>query len=423
MRDFPFPFFDRLPVVEQARQNASQSLSDAGGSSVVGRELRDAREALGISISEMAATLRIRAVYIEALEEGRFSDLPGRPYALGFARSLATHLGLDPDAIALRLRDEVMGTATTVELVFPESTEDKRLSRTGWIAISLVLVVVAYGAWVALGSRQKDATPPEFASVASAPKPVAQRSVAEPELGADAAAAVEDKTPETTAGVVSPPESTPAPAAGALPTPPAPVTPAPVADTPKPVVAAPKPASPPPVAPVTTSAPPAPAKPAPAPAAVAAPKPTPAPAPAATAPSTAASADTSEDEADATPEPSATAGVSAPTVAAKPAQTAAASPAPVPASTAPGRILLRAHQDSWVQIQSADGVTVMARTLKAGDSYSVPDRSGLRLTTGNAGALDVIVDGQPAPSLGQPGTVRRNVALDPTRLKAGSALE
>lgn len=85
--------------------------------------------------------------------------------------------------------------------------------------------------------------------------------------------------------------------------------------------------------------------------------------------------------------------------------------------------MLRAHQDSWVQIQSADGVTVMARTLKSGDSYSVPDQTGLRLTTGNAGALDVIVDGQAVPSLGQVGAVRRNVALDPARLKAGTALE
>ena len=163
------PFFDRFPVVEQAHQNNSQSLADAVGFSAVGRELHDAREALGLTVGEVATTLRIRAVYIDALEEGRFSDLPGRPYALGFARSLATHLGLDPDAVALRLRDELMGTAPTVELVFPESTEDKRLSRAGWIAISLVLVAVAYGGWMALSNRHRDTTPPEFAS-ASAPK-------------------------------------------------------------------------------------------------------------------------------------------------------------------------------------------------------------------------------------------------------------
>jgi cytoskeleton protein RodZ len=85
--------------------------------------------------------------------------------------------------------------------------------------------------------------------------------------------------------------------------------------------------------------------------------------------------------------------------------------------------MLRARQDSWVQIQSAVGTTVMARTLRAGESYTVPDQSGLRLTTGNAGALDIIVDGQAVPSLGQVGAVRRNVPLDPARLRAGTALE
>lgn len=409
-------------MVEQVRQNNSQSLSDTAGSSVVGRELRDAREALGISVSEMASTLRIRAVYIEALEDGRFSDLPGRPYALGFARSLATHLGLDPDAITLRLRDEVMGTATTVELIFPESTEDKRLSRTGWIAISLVLIAAAYGGWVALSNRQHNATPPEFASVASAPKAAPETPAVAPASakGDQATDAVEDKTPETTVGA--------APPADAAPTPAAPVVVVPPADTPKPAQAPAKPAAPPPAAAPVVAA----AKPAPAPAAVVPAKPAPVvptkPVPVATAPSSDASADSSDDEADATPEPTAAVGTTAasPTVAspaakppAAPTQTATASSA----QTGSGRIVLRAHQDSWVQIQSADGVTVMARTLKSGDSYSVPDRDGLRLTTGNAGALDVIVDGQAAPSLGQVGAVRRNVALDPARLKAGTALE
>jgi cytoskeleton protein RodZ len=97
--------------------------------------------------------------------------------------------------------------------------------------------------------------------------------------------------------------------------------------------------------------------------------------------------------------------------------------AAIPATPAASRVMLRARQDSWVQIQAANGATVMARTLRAGEAYAVPEQSGLRLTTGNAGALDVIVDGQIAPALGQVGAVRRNVTLDPGRLKAGAALE
>lgn len=59
------------------------------------------------------------------------------------------------------------------------------------------------------------------------------------------------------------------------------------------------------------------------------------------------------------------------------------------------------------------------RTLKPGETYRVPNRSGLTLFTGNAGGLDVTVDGKKAPSLGASGTVRRNVALEPEELLAG----
>ena len=49
----------------------------------------------------------------------------------------------------------------------------------------------------------------------------------------------------------------------------------------------------------------------------------------------------------------------------------------------------------------------------------MPNRAGLTLMTGNAGGLDVVVDGQKAPSLGTTGQVVRDVPLNPERLRAG----
>lgn len=384
-------------MAERARKHTPQfSRNDAEGTSVVGRELRDAREALGITVADMADALRIRAVHVEALEGGRFGELPGRPYTLGFARSMARHLGLDADAVAMRLREEVTGTAPSVELVFPESTEDKRLSRAGWIAISLVLVAAAYGGWLTLGPSGDEGAP-EFASVDGTP------AVSEPDMPGAPAGVLEDRTPETTVGAEPPvDEAVPAPTEAASPaTAAAPQTVPPTlpgadasvskpAQAPSPGAVAPTPA---PAATAQVSPPALP------PAASGAPAVSP------STPATASPTDANADEEDVTPEPSAVA--------------AAAAPTEVPA----GRILLRARQDSWVQIQAANGVTVMARTLRAGESYTVPDELGLRLTTGNAGALDIVVDGQIVPSLGQVGAVRRNVALDPARLRTGTALE
>jgi cytoskeleton protein RodZ len=44
------------------------------------------------------------------------------------------------------------------------------------------------------------------------------------------------------------------------------------------------------------------------------------------------------------------------------------------------------------------------------------------MRTGNAGGLEITVDGNPAPSIGRAGAVRRNVALDPQALMAGTAV-
>ena len=88
-----------------------------------------------------------------------------------------------------------------------------------------------------------------------------------------------------------------------------------------------------------------------------------------------------------------------------------------------GRIVVRAKMNSWIQVRD-DTVNelLFTRMLRIGDSYAVPGRPGLKLSTGNAGALEILVDGEPVPSIGGEGTVRRNVILDAERLKAGTAV-
>jgi cytoskeleton protein RodZ len=97
---------------------------------------------------------------------------------------------------------------------------------------------------------------------------------------------------------------------------------------------------------------------------------------------------------------------------------APAPPAPAPRS----RIEVRAKADSWIQVRDG-GVNelLLTRLLREGETYTVPDRSGLTLLTGNAGALEIRVDGAAVPALGPDGAVRRSIALDAERLKQGTA--
>jgi cytoskeleton protein RodZ len=84
------------------------------------------------------------------------------------------------------------------------------------------------------------------------------------------------------------------------------------------------------------------------------------------------------------------------------------------------RIVIRATSDSWVQIRSTDQTPLFTRVLKAGESYLVPDRPGVSMRTGNAGGLEISVDGKPMASIGPNGAVR-TLPLEPQALLAKAA--
>lgn len=81
------------------------------------------------------------------------------------------------------------------------------------------------------------------------------------------------------------------------------------------------------------------------------------------------------------------------------------------------RIQIIATMESWIEIQD-DDLIVVSRVLKAGESYNVPENSeNMRLKTGNAGGLEVYIDGQKIAPLGGSGVVVSNISLDPETLK------
>lgn len=94
-----------------------------------------------------------------------------------------------------------------------------------------------------------------------------------------------------------------------------------------------------------------------------------------------------------------------------------------PPLSSPSRIVLEARTDSYIQVRDNNANRLLiTRLLKKGQRYQVPDRSGLTLLTGNAGALKILVDGIVVPTIGPIGAVRRNVILDVGKLKNGLAV-
>ncbi len=282
------------------------------GAARVGSELRAARQRLGWALPDVANGLRIRLVYLEAIEEGRLSALPGTAYAVGFVRTYATSLGLDPDEVARRFRAESQDVNKKPELTFPAPVPQRGVPAGAVVLLGLLIAGGAYVGWLRYTGNDdthvaQPATPPPDRLAALAPAPQVQ-------------------SPQ----VASILPATPLPSQGAA------------------AVAPPLPAVP-----------------------------VPTPVPVAIAP-----------------------------------------PAPVqPPAVINTRLVLHAKSGGWVQVRERQGQVLLNRVLRAGETWPVPMKPQLLLTTSNAASIELLVDGVAAPPLGT--GFKKDVSLDPDIVKAG----
>ncbi|PHR19165.1 MAG: helix-turn-helix domain-containing protein [Sphingopyxis sp.] len=72
-----------------------------------GETLRRAREEKNLSLDDIAKETRIPYRHLESIENGDFDALPGRTYAIGFAKSYARSVGLVDATIGSQLRAEM----------------------------------------------------------------------------------------------------------------------------------------------------------------------------------------------------------------------------------------------------------------------------------------------------------------------------
>ncbi len=194
----------------------------------VGSDMRAARERLGWELPAIAAHLRIRLPYLEALEEGRIRDLPGNAYAVGFLRTYAQALGLDPDEVARRFREEAAHVNRKTELDFPAPVPERGVPAGAVVLLGVVLVIGAYAGWYRMSgngrpeSQPVQPVPPRLMPLAEAPPPRPGQEPAKP-----AAPVVVAETPVQVPSVSrSSAAAAPVPAVVAPPAPAAPPPPA-----------------------------------------------------------------------------------------------------------------------------------------------------------------------------------------------------
>ena len=163
----------------------------------VGAELARAREAAGLAVADVAQQLKFASRQIEALEQGRYGDLPPGTFARGMVRAYARLVKLDPAPLVERIAPRVAvpdnaAAVASARRPIPIVDNARRTNLT-YAALSLAILAVIGGVayeWQRERSRtarltfvpaaQAPAGPQRTASLAGATAVSPQVAVLEP---------------------------------------------------------------------------------------------------------------------------------------------------------------------------------------------------------------------------------------------------
>lgn len=103
--------------IEPPRQDAADDTQQAPEIFPgLGQMLREARERKGLSLGDVAQTLKLGVRQIQAIEADDWLSLPGQTFVKGFVRNYARLLGLDPAEVARELDRSFVSQPVTLDI-------------------------------------------------------------------------------------------------------------------------------------------------------------------------------------------------------------------------------------------------------------------------------------------------------------------
>lgn len=116
---------------------------------MIGNLLSAERKKKGLEIIDVEHATGIRAMYLLALEEGRYTTLPGDVYVKGFIRNYGNYLGLDGAHLVHLYTDSLQSEPVVATATVAAKVESSRKKSTKKHIISTVIIVLllAISAW------------------------------------------------------------------------------------------------------------------------------------------------------------------------------------------------------------------------------------------------------------------------------------
>jgi len=153
----------------------------------IGSLLRETRQRKGQSLSDYEEITKIRTLYLKALEDEDFDQLPGHTYAIGFIRSYAKALGLDAQALVDSYKATLVPQEETIKPIEPVDPAllSRRPVTRGLLIIGLCILALltlfgVNSVWNSGSQPQVKAPAPEVKSAQTTPNSVPQPQVSLP---------------------------------------------------------------------------------------------------------------------------------------------------------------------------------------------------------------------------------------------------
>ena len=116
------------------------------------QDLKQLREAKGLSLDDLFKRTRVRVIYLQAIENKEFNLLPVPVYSKNFIRIYARTLGIDSEPIIKEYENYVNSQQKGVTQ--PEDVEKEKISfakiagKKKYLAIAIVLLIVVIAHWL-----------------------------------------------------------------------------------------------------------------------------------------------------------------------------------------------------------------------------------------------------------------------------------
>jgi len=165
----------------------------------LGEGFRSAREARGLTLSDVAEQIHIRSVYLNAIETEDWSSIGAPVYVRGFLRTYARFLGLDAEAAVAHFNEVVPPERSAAPAAAAER-EGGRLSPWAIAGTLVALLLVAFVAVEYVMYVQQGRGAADVAQATAAPQPAAS-----------AAGSLAATAPDATASETPLPTPTPTP--------------------------------------------------------------------------------------------------------------------------------------------------------------------------------------------------------------------